>query len=40
MGQKLVVRVEDSETKEIDIRKGVRQGCCTFPVPLYTCVEN
>uniref|UniRef100_A0A8D8R6E3 Craniofacial development protein 2 n=1 Tax=Cacopsylla melanoneura TaxID=428564 RepID=A0A8D8R6E3_9HEMI len=30
-GQKVVVRVEDEETEEITIGRGVRQGCCMSP---------
>uniref|UniRef100_A0A8D8WQA5 Craniofacial development protein 2 n=2 Tax=Cacopsylla melanoneura TaxID=428564 RepID=A0A8D8WQA5_9HEMI len=31
-GQKVVVRVEDEETEEVVIGRGVRQGCCMSPV--------
>lgn len=30
-GQKVVVRVEEEETEEITIGRGVRQGCCMSP---------
>ncbi|KAL1446126.1 hypothetical protein WDU94_014018 [Cyamophila willieti] len=30
-GQKVVVRVENEETEEITIGRGVRQGCCMSP---------
>ncbi|KAI5746408.1 hypothetical protein M8J77_003278 [Diaphorina citri] len=39
-GQKVIVRIENEETEEITIGRGVRQGCCMSPSPFNLYAEK
>ena len=39
MGKKVKLPLNQGETNSVEIRRGVRQGCCLSPI-LFHCMEN